>query len=127
MNKKKAIKFIKEYSYQGDSFGGGFSFEQEFKDIILRQVENYEEPKGFFEDLQHGGCMSGMISEFIYTSDLKEFYIKHLDDLEEFKNDFEDMLGEPVKDRHRLPHPTFVVWLCFEEYCYQLYNEIYEN
>ena len=121
MNKKKAIKFIKDYSRDD------YSFEQEFKDIILRQVENYEEPKGFFEDLQHGGCMSGMISEFIYTSDLKEFYIKHLDDLEEFKNEFEQMLGESIKDRHNLPHPTFVVWFAFEEYCYQLYREIYEN
>ena len=127
MNKKKATEFIKEYSYQGDSFGGGYSFEDDFKKIILDRIEDYNEPKGFFEDLQHGGCMSGMISDFVYTSDLKEFYIKHLDDLEEFKKDFEDMLGEPIKDRHRLPHPTFVVWFAFEEYCYQIYNDIYEN
>jgi hypothetical protein len=123
MKAKKAVKFIKDYAYQG----GGYSFEEAFKDIILRQVGNYEEPKGFFEDFQHGGCISGMISEFIYTSDLKEFYIEHLDDLEEFKTELEESLGDPIPNRHKLPHPTFVVWLVFEEYCYQLYNDIYEN
>jgi len=126
MKAKKAVKFIKDYSYLGDSFGS-YSFEEAFKDIILRQVDNYEEPKGFFEDLQHGGCMSGMISEFVYTSVIKDFYVEHLDDLEEFKTEFEESIGDTLPNRHKLPHPTFIVWLCFEEYCYRIYSELYEN
>lgn len=124
---KKVIKFIKEYSYQGDCFRGGYSFEDDFKKIILDGIQDYNEPKGFFEDLQRGGCISGMISDFVYTSDLKEFYISHIDDLEDFKSCLDDMLGEPIKDRYKLPRPTFIVWLCFEEYCYQMYNDMYEN
>lgn len=111
-----------------------YSFAQSFIDIIQDRAKDYDREadfldnlKSFFEDLQKGGCISGMISEFIYHADTKAFYIEHLDDLEEFKSNLEDNLGEQIKNRHRLPHYTFLVWLCFEEFCYDLYNTIFEN
>ncbi|KIA95650.1 MULTISPECIES: hypothetical protein [unclassified Flavobacterium] len=102
-----------------------------FNKIILSDLDSYngtkkEQLKSFLEDLQNGGCMSGMISEFIYHSDCKEFYIGHLDDLENIKDEIEDSLGESVKNRHRLPHYTFMCWLCFEEYCYDIYRNSFE-
>jgi len=109
-----------------------YSFKEEFINIIARKCEGYDgkpkdKLKSFFNDLQHGGCISGMIGEFIYNSDNKEFYINHLDDLEDYKTELEDSLGEPIKDRNSLPHYTFVVWLCFEEFCYTLYSDIFEQ
>lgn len=83
--------------------------------------------KSFFEDLQRGGCISGMISDFIYHSDCKDFYIANIDELEDYKREIEDELGEPIKNRHNLPHYTFIVWLCFEEFCYSLYSQIFEQ
>lgn len=108
------------------------SFTEEFNQIIIDKIEGYdgktkEQLKSFFNDLQRGGCMSGMIGDFIYNSDCKDFYIKHIDDLEEMKSDLEEQLGEPITDRHQLPHYTFLCWLCFEEYCYDLYRTIFEN
>jgi hypothetical protein len=102
-----------------------------FNKIILSDLESYDgtkkkQLKCFLEDLQNGGCMSGMISEFIYHSDCKEFYIKHLDDLENIKEELEESLGESVKNKHRLPHYTFVCWLCFEEYCFDIYRNSFE-
>lgn len=102
-----------------------------FNKIILSDLGSYdgtkkEQLKSFLEDLQNGGCMSGMISEFIYHSDCKKFYIEHLDDLENIREDLEDSLGEPVKNRHRLPHYTFMCWLCFEEYCFEIYRSHFE-
>ncbi|WP_263361235.1 single-stranded DNA-binding protein [Flavobacterium collinsii] len=85
-----------------------------------------EKLKSFIEDLQNAGCISGMISEFIYHTDCKKFYIKHLDDLENIREELEDSLGEPVKNRHRLPHYTFLCWLCSEEYCFDLYRSNFE-
>ncbi|WP_455424184.1 DUF7222 domain-containing protein [Flavobacterium bizetiae] len=41
--------------------------------------------------------MNDMISEFIYHADCKKFYIEHLDDLENIRQDLEDSLGEAVK------------------------------
>jgi hypothetical protein len=109
-----------------------YSFSEEFNQIISDKCEGYDgkakdKLKSFFNDLQHGGCISGLIGDFIYNSDNKAFYIKHIDDLEDFKTDLEDSLGERITDRNNLPHYTFVVWLCFEEYCYNIYTSIFEN
>lgn len=103
-----------------------------FNEIILDKVTgNYGKGKpalkSFFEDLQHGGCISGMIGEFIYHSDCKEFYIKHIDGLENYKEELEEQLGEQIANRHSLPHYTFLCWLCFEEYCRELYTNIFEQ
>lgn len=102
-----------------------------FNNIILSDLGSYhgtkkEQLKSFLEDLQNGGCMSGMISEFIYHADCKKFYIQHLDDLENIREEIEDSLGEPVKNTHRLPHYTFMCWLCFEEYCFDIYRNSFE-
>ena len=104
---------------------------QAFNKIILSNLGSYdgtkkEQLKSFLEDLQNGGCMSGIISEFIYHADCKKFYIEHLDDLENIREDLEDSLGEPVKNRHRLPHYTFMCWLFFEEYCFEIYRSHFE-
>ena len=105
---------------------------KEFNTIILDTLPNYDgtkkqQLKSYLQDLQKGGCISGMVNEFIYNSDCKEFYIKHIDDLEEIKTDLEDSIGESIKNRHELPHYTFVCWVAFEEYCYNLYNIIFEE
>ena len=103
----------------------------QFKKIVLSNMDSYdgtkkEQLKSFFEDLQKNGCICGMISEFVYNSDCKKFYIQHLDDLENIRYEIEDFLGESVKNRHRLPHYTFVCWLCFEEYCFDIYRNSFE-
>jgi len=103
----------------------------EFNKIILSDLDAYdgnkkEKLKSYIEDLQNDGCMSGMISEFIYHADCKKFYIEHLEDLENIKEELEDSLGEPVKNRHRMPHYTFMCWLCFEEYCFDIYRSSFE-
>ena len=106
-----------------------YSFTEEFDEIIRTNAEGYGDAKNdlksFLEDLQQGGCMSGMISEFIYNSDCKDFYVKYIDDMEDMKKGIEDEMGEVIKNRHDLPHYTFMCWLCFEEYCNDLYNNIF--
>jgi len=102
-----------------------------FNKIILIHIESYngtkkEKLKSFLTDLQQSGCISDMISEFIYHTDCKAFYISHLDDLENIKNDLEASLGEPIVNRFNNPHYTFMCWLCFEEYCYTIYINEFE-
>lgn len=129
MTQSTLIETIKENSsYQI------YSFADEFNAIIERKAEQYDTSedelnnlKGFLEDMQKGGCQSGMISEFIYHADCKAFYIAHLDDLEEFKTELDDSIGEPIQNRQNLPHYTFICWLVFEEYCYNLYSNLFEN
>ncbi|MFG4003363.1 DUF7222 domain-containing protein [Flavobacterium aquidurense] len=103
-----------------------------FNKIILSDLDSYdgtkkEKLKSYLEDLQKGGCICGMIGEFIYHTDCKKFYIEHLDDLENIRYELEDSLGEPVKNCHRMPHYTFLCWLCFEEYCFDIYRSTFER
>jgi hypothetical protein len=102
-----------------------------FNEIIRKSITSYsgkprEKLKSFFLDLQQGGCVSGMISEFIYHTDCKEFYIEFIDDLENIRTELEESIGEPIDNRFQAPHYTFVCWLCFEEYCYDLYSRLFE-
>ena len=103
-----------------------------FNEIILSDLESYdgtkkEQLKSYLEDLQRGGCISGMVSEFIYHADCRKFYISHLDELENMREELEDSFGDPVKNRHRMPHYTFMCWLCFEEYCFDIYRSAFEK
>ena len=105
---------------------------EQFNSIILNNLDSYEgkkkeQLKSYLENLQRGGCQSGMVNEFIYHSDCKEFYIEHIDELEDMKEDLEDNIGEPIKNSQSLPHYTFICWLCFEEYCYDLYRTLFDN
>ena len=129
-NNSKLVKLLTDNVQS--NFINDMSFVSDFNTIISERAADYdgsakEQLKSFFNDLQHGGCISGMIGEFIYHNDCKEFYIKHIDDLEEYKTDLEDSIGEAIKNRHNLPHYTFIVWLAFEEYCYNIYNNIFEQ
>lgn len=105
---------------------------KEFNKIILSSLPNYdgtkkEQLKAYLEDVQKAGCQSGFVTEFIYHADCKEFYTNNIDELEEIKEDLEDSIGEPIQNKQSLPHYTFMCWLCFEEYCYNLYNNVFEN
>jgi hypothetical protein len=120
------MKALKENRYSN------LEVSKDFNIIILNKIQGYdgkkkEQLKSFLEDIQQGGCISGMIGDFIYNSDCKDFYINHIDELEEMKQDFEDEIGGQIENKNKLPHYTFVVWLCFEEYCNNLYVENYEN
>lgn len=100
---------------------------KEFNKIILDGLDNYDgtkkqQLKSYLEDLQKGGCQSGFISEFIYHNDCKDFYIQHIDELEGMRAELEDSIGEPIQNKQNLPHYTFMCWLCFEEYCYDIYT-----
>lgn len=104
-----------------------YSFAEDFIEDIAYHISQYEQPDSFFDDLQHGGCVSGMIGMFIYHSDCKDFYIKNIDDLEDFVMELEDEFGEPVKNRDRQPRYTFVCWLCYEEFAYRIARELFPN
>jgi hypothetical protein len=102
-----------------------------FNKIILAKMESYngtqkEQLKSFLIDMQNGGCISGMIGEFIYHNDCKAFYIQHIEDLENIRNDLKESFIEPIANRYKSPHYTFMCWLCFEEYCYDIYRNVFE-
>lgn len=100
-----------------------YSFSEELKAIYKRHVEDRTTVDDFFNDLAYGGCRSGLVGEFVYTDDCKEFYLKHMDDLEDYKRDIENDLGESITDDD-LTHPELVTWLVVEEVARRVSDEL---
>lgn len=90
---------------------GDYSFCDEVCDMFVDHTVGmgYEKIGDFFDDLTRGGCASGIIGELIYYSDIKDFYIRHMDDIEDYIVDLEDEFG----DRIRLDSPRYnsAAWL----------------
>lgn len=104
-----------------------YSFTNEMIEDMVEHCLDYDNPKDFFKDLRHGGCASGMVRMFVCNNDCENFYINYIDDLELFKEELEDELGEPIKNKQKLPHYTFVCWLCYEELARQIADELWED
>lgn len=103
-----------------------YSFSEELKRIYKGHVESYPGVKDFFNDLAYGGCRSGMIGEFVWAEEIKEFYVKHIDDLESYKRDLEEDLGEPIMDKD-LSHPELVTWLVVEDVAHRVSDELEDS
>lgn len=111
----------------GDQYIKDYDFAEELLEDMAGQCIDYNKPIDFFQDLQQGGCGSGMIGMFIYNTDCKKFYIDHIDSMEDFAKEFENELGCPFKNEHKLPHYTFICWVCYEELGFRVANELWDG
>lgn len=111
--------------------GKDYIKEYDFADELLEDMAghcvNYTNPTGFFQDLQCGGCASGIIGMFIYHFDCKDFYINHIDSMEDFVEELEDELGSPIKNETKMLHYTFICWVCYEELAFRIANELWDG
>lgn len=111
--------------------GKDYIKEYDFADELLEDMAghcvNYTNPTGFFQDLQCGGYASGIIGMFIYHSDCKDFYINHIDSMEDFVEELEDELGSPIKNETKMLHYTFICWVCYEELAFRIANELWDG
>lgn len=104
-----------------------YDFIDAFTEDMAAQCEGYDDPAGFFRDLSYGGCASGMIGMFIYNSDCKDFYIEHIDDMEDFRDEWEEETGVSVKNKDGLRHYTLMCWFCYEEVGYKIAQALWPN
>ena len=120
--------FLKDMFYE---VGKDLIKKYDFAEVLLQDMaefgDSYVNPIGFFEDLQNGGCQSGMIGMFIYNNDCKRFYIDHIDDMDSFVEDLGEELGEPVTPGSDVSHRyVWVCWLCYEELAFKIARELWE-
>lgn len=111
----------------GKDYTKEYDFTNELLEDMAGHCFNYANPAGFFQDLQCGGCASGMIGMFIYHSDCKDFYINHIDSMEDFVEELEDELGCSIKNETKMPHYTFICWVCYEELAFRIANELWDG
>lgn len=113
MRKRISLKALKEAAENRSI--AKYSFVNPMLRDMHDHFDGYEDAFGFFRDLRYGGCASGMIEMFIYNTDCAKFYKKHFEDMEAFKEDLEEEMGDTIQNRDHLPHYTFLCWLCYEE------------
>ena len=104
-----------------------YEFTDEFIEDMACHITNYDNPLGFFQDLQKGGCISGMIGMLIYNSDCLALYGKYANDMEEFREELEDEIGSPIKRDRNIYHYVWICWLCYEELSYKIARYLFED
>lgn len=99
----------------------------EVLDILINHIEeceNFEEVRGFMEDLRCYGCTSGMIGELIYYEDTKKFFIENIDEIQDYVN---ELMLEHVYSINELDINE-ISWIVFEnianEYFYTIDDEL---
>lgn len=104
-----------------------YDFAEELFEDMAGESEGYVTPIGFFEDLECGGCASGMIGMFIYNADCKKFYVDHIDSMEDYFAELEGDMGCPIENKNKLPHYTFICWLCYEELAHNIAKDLWPD
>ena len=104
-----------------------YEFTDEFVEDMACHITNYDNPLDFFQDLQNGGCASGMIGILIYNSDCLALYGKYANDMEEFREELEDEIGSPIERDRNIRHYVWICWLCYEELGFQIARYLFED
>ena len=104
-----------------------YDFVAEFVEDMTYNITNYDNPLGFFQDLQKGGCASGMVGMLIYNSDCLALYGKYANDMEEFREELEEEIGSPINRDRNIRHYVWICWLCYEELAYKIARYLFED
>ena len=110
------------------------------QDVVLNWLLDSDDPKGKLEDLQRGGCQSGLVGELIYYTDTEKFYDDHRLEIENLICDLEEGTGEnrielfsknleksDWYDEDETQKKNTLAWFGFEETGHRLYCELFEN
>ncbi len=93
------------------------------KDVAEEALEyGTEDLVSFFTDLLTHGCASGMVGSLIYYCDTHAFFDLHYLEIEQLRDEYEDMLGEPLQIKGDLKN--WLAWFAFEETARQLADEL---
>lgn len=95
-------------------------------DWVNERAQDYNDgAEGVTKDLMNGGCISGYVSELIYTADCRRFVWEFMGDIEVLINELAENIGDVewlVKDRDGVVNFSFdrIAWVAFEETAHSL-------
>lgn len=94
---------------------------------ILSDMKSYdgspkEQAKAWYNDLQNGGCSSGMVGGLIYYTDTHKFYNDYADEIDALLDDYAGYTGEEIKIQGA-NRRNFYAWFGFEEITRQIVEE----
>ena len=113
------------------------TLEQDVRDWVKNRVEpEYDYTmKAVLEDIQHGGCQSGMVSHLIYHVDTGQYYQDHKEEISEMVYELLDSTGCSIRELFWQwdEHDPFVLdtnnqnllaWFGFEEMAKRMLDEL---
>ena len=92
----------------------------EVVDIILDQIEEYDDPQDYFQDVLNYGCISGVVPALITYKDTEEFFDRHVDEILELLNEvkeYEEITFELNRNN--------LAWFAFEEIVRIIYFDLF--
>jgi len=110
-----------------ECFNREYDFFDEFIEDMASEAEGYSNPSGFFKDLQYGGCSSGMVGMLIYNTDCLEIYGRYANEMEEFREELEEEMGDRIVHSGSTYHYVWICWLCYEELAYRIAGILFPN
>lgn len=93
------------------------------KDVIsyVEDQGNKDDQNSYVKDVLNNGCVSGIVSGLIYTSDTHAFFEEHYNDIMALVERLEDDSGLMVQPEGDIKN--WYAWLAFEETLRDLYGE----
>ena len=91
----------------------------EVVDIILDQIEDYDDPQDYFEEVLNYGCGSGVVPALITYEDTEKFFDRHVDEIFDLWNEIEYREINFELNRNNL------AWFAFEETLNRIYNDLF--
>ena len=86
----------------------------------MDQIEEYDDPQDYFQDVLHYGCISGVVPALITYEDTEEFFNRHVDEILELLNEVKEY-GEITFELNR----NNLAWFAFEETLNRIYNDLF--
>lgn len=90
--------------------------------VVAQDALDAEDPAGYLKDVLAHGCQSGIVSNLIYYTDTKDFFLTHMDEIDDIRKELEDNLGEPLKIEQ--PMYNYLAWLGYEETARSIASEL---
>ena len=91
----------------------------EVVDIILDQIEEYDDPKDYFQDVLNYGCISGVVPALMTYKHTEEFFDRHVDEIFDLLNEIEYREINFELNRNNL------AWFAFEEVVNKIYFDLF--
>lgn len=88
-------------------------------DFILESTDDDHEAKVLLSDVVNYGCISGVVSDLIYTSQTHDFFDEHYNEIMELRQDYEynvPVYEEDIKEKY--------AWFGFEVRASEIYSMI---
>lgn len=89
---------------------------------VMSDVHESEEPISYLKDILNNGCQSGIVSQFIYYKDTKEFFKTYVEEIGELVEEMEESTGEPLKIGS--PIYNWLAWFGYEETARQIADKL---